>query len=68
MPDQLFLNEEKIVFYEQEKIWITTQDVIQTLKSVTEFIKRSIEDLLDYILTKQLTDKRLIKKALLLRI
>jgi SRSO17 transposase len=68
MLTQLFLNEEKIIFYEQEKLWMTTQDVIQTLKSVLEFVKRSIEDLLDYILTKQPPDKRLIKKSLLLRI
>lgn len=44
-----------------------TQEVIQTLKSVLEFVKRSIENLLDYILTKQPPDKRLVKKSLLLR-
>jgi hypothetical protein len=68
MLAQLFLNEEKIIFYEQEKIWTTTQDVIQMLKSVLQFVKRSIENLLDYILAKQPPDKRLIKKLLILRI
>jgi len=68
MLAQLFLNEEKIIFYEQEKIWTTTQDVIQMLKSVLQFLKRSIENLLDYILAKQPPDKRLIKELLILRI
>ncbi len=68
MLAQLYLNEEKIIFYEQEKIWMTTQDVIQMHKSVLDFVKRSIENLLDHILTKQPPDKRLIKKSLFLRI
>lgn len=68
MLAQLFLNEEKIQFYEQERLWMTTQDVIQTLKSVLHFVKRTIEDFLDYILTKQPPDKRLVKRSLFLRI
>lgn len=68
MLAQLFLNQEKILFYDQEIIWMTTQDVIQMFKSVLEFIKRSIENLLNYILSKQPPDKRGIKKLLLLRI
>jgi SRSO17 transposase len=68
MLAQLFLNDEKIHLYEQEKLWMTTQDVIQTLKSMLFFIKRSMENLLDYILAKQPPDKRLVKKNLYLRI
>lgn len=68
MLAQLFLNDEKIHLYEQEKLWMTTQDVIQTLQSMLFFIKRSIENLLDYILAKQPPDKRLVKKSLFLRI
>ncbi|WP_165760217.1 IS701 family transposase [Niastella populi] len=68
MLAQLFLNEEKIQLYEQEKLWTTTQDVIQSLKSVLQFVKRSIEDFLDYILAKQPPDKRLVKRSLYLRI
>jgi SRSO17 transposase len=68
MLAQLFLNKEKILFYNNEKIWMTTQDIIQALKSILSFVKRSIEYLLDYILAKQPPDKRLIKKSLLLRI
>lgn len=68
MLAQLFLNDEKIHLYEQEKLWLTIQDVIQTLKSMLSFVKRSIENLLDYILVKQPPDKRLAKKSLFLRI
>ena len=68
MLAQLFLNEEKVQFYEQEKLWMTTQDVIQSIKSVLQFVKRSIEDFLDYIITKQPPDKRLVKRSLYLRI
>ena len=68
MLAQLFLNEEKVQFYEQEKLWMTTQDVIQSLKSTLQFVKRSMEELLNYILAKQPPDKRLVKKSLYLRI
>lgn len=68
MLAQLFLNEEKIQLYEQEKIWMTTQDVIQSLKSVLQFVKRSIDDFFDYVLAKQPPDKRLVKRSLYLRI
>ena len=68
MLAQLFLNDEKIHLYEQEKLWMTTQDVIQTLQSMLFFIKRSIENLLDNILAKQPTGKRLVKISLFLRI
>lgn len=68
MLAQLFLNEEKIKLFEQEKLWMTTQDVILILKSVLTFIKRSTENLLDYILLKQPPDKRLITKKIFLRI
>lgn len=68
MLAQLFLNEEKIQLYEQEKLWITTQDVIQSLKSVLQFVKRSLEDFLDYIIAKQPPDKPLVKRSLYLRI
>ena len=68
MLAQLFINEEKVQLYEQEKLWMTTQDVIQSLKSVLRFVKRTIEDFLDCILSKQPPDKRLVKRSLYLRI
>jgi len=68
MLAQLFLNDEKIYHYEQEKLWMTTQDVIQSLKSTLQFVKRSIEELLNYILAKQPPDKRLVRKSIYLRI
>jgi SRSO17 transposase len=68
MLAQLFLNEEKIQLYEQEKLWMTTQDVIQALKSMLQFVKRRVENFLDYILTKQPPDKRLVRRSLFLRI
>jgi len=68
MLAQLFLNEEKIYHYEQDKLWMTAQDVIQTLKSTLQFVKRELTDLLNYILSKQPTDKRLVKNSLFLRI
>jgi SRSO17 transposase len=68
MLAQLFINQEKIYHYEQEKLWMTTQDVIQSLKSTLQFVKRGLETLLDYILTKQPPDKRLVRNLLFLRI
>lgn len=68
MLAQLFINEEKIQLYEQEKLWMTTQDGIQSLKSMLQFVKRSIDDFLNYILTKQPPDKRFVKRSLYLRI
>jgi SRSO17 transposase len=68
MLAQLFINDEKIYQYEQEKLWLTTQDVIQTLKSTLQFVKRGLTALLDYILAKQPPDKRLVRNLLFLRI
>jgi SRSO17 transposase len=68
MLAQLFINREKIYHYEQEKLWMTTQDVIQSFKSTLQFVKRSLEVFLDYILAKQPPDKRLVKNLLYLRI
>lgn len=68
MLAQLFINQEKIYHYEQEKLWMTTQDVIQSLKSTLQFVKRGVETLLDYILAKQPPDKRLVRNLLFLRI
>jgi len=68
MLAQLFINQEKIYHYEQEKLWMTTQDVIQSFKSTLQFVKRSLKVFLDYILAKQPPDKRLVKNLLYLRI
>jgi hypothetical protein len=68
MLAQLFLNEEKRIHYEHEKLWLTTQDIIQTIKSSLHFVKRSLEDLLDHILSKQPPDKHLVRRSLYLRI
>jgi SRSO17 transposase len=68
MLGQLFLNDEKIYHYEQSRLWLTTQDVIHSLKSMLGFAIRSIEILLKDILFKQPPDKRLVKHLLYLRI
>jgi SRSO17 transposase len=68
MLAQLFINQEKIQLYEQERLWVTTQDVLQSLKSMLKFVKRSMEDLLNYIIAKQPPDKRLVKRYIRLRI
>jgi SRSO17 transposase len=68
MLGQLFINEEKLYQYKQSTIWMTTQDVIHTLKSILGFVKRSLEELLNYIMLKQPPDKRLTKKLINVRI
>jgi|GEM_PF-6153602 len=47
---------------------MTTEDLIQSLKSTLQFAKRALEVFLDYILTKQSSGKRLVKNLLYLRI
>jgi SRSO17 transposase len=68
MLGQLFLNDEKIYHYEQSRLWLTTQDVIHSLKSMLGFAIRSLEILLKDILFKQPPDKSLVKHLLYLRI
>jgi SRSO17 transposase len=68
MLAQLFLNEEKILFYEHERLWMTTNDIIQSLKSILLFVKRSIEKMLEYILAKQPPDKHLVHKCIFMKI
>jgi len=68
MLGQLFINEEKNYHYEQSVIWMTTQEVIQSMKSIAGFVKQSLEDLLDNILRKRPTGKRLIKNLFHVRI
>ena len=68
MLGQLFINEEKWNQYEQSRIWMTTQDIIQSIKSLLGFIKRNLEELLNTILLKQPPDKRLVKKLIYVRI
>lgn len=68
MIAQLFVNDEKMQLYVYERLWVTTQDVLQALKSTMHFIKRTIENLMDYIMGKQPPDKRLVKKYIYLRI
>lgn len=68
MLGQLFINEEKWNHYEQATIWMTTQDVVHSLKSTLGFVKRTLEELLSHILAKQPPDKRLTKKLIYVRI
>jgi len=68
MLGQLFINEEKIYQYEQSAIWMTTQDVIHSIKSIMGFVKRSLEELLNNILRKQPPNKRSIKNLIYVRI
>jgi SRSO17 transposase len=68
MLAQLFLNEEKLFFFEQEQLSLSLQDIVRSLKSVLQFLNRSIESLLNNILSKQPPDKRLLKKSLYLQI
>jgi hypothetical protein len=48
MLSQLFINREKVRHYDQEKLWMTTQEVILSLKSTLQFVKSSVEVFLDY--------------------
>jgi SRSO17 transposase len=68
MLAQLFLNQEKIYHYVQSKLWLTTQDVIRSLKCVLRFVRKSIENFANDILLKQPPDKRLLYKLMHLRI
>jgi SRSO17 transposase len=68
MLGQLFITQEKLYQYKQTTIWMTTQDVIQSIKSVLGFVKRSLEELLRHILRKQPPNKRLTKKLIYVRI
>lgn len=68
MLGQYFLNKEKIEYLRDEKMWLTTSEIIQTLKSTAGFMIRTIEKLLDEIIAKQPPDKRLIDKLLYLQI
>lgn len=68
MLGQLFLNEEKIYHYQKSEIWLTTQDVIHSIRSILHSVLRNIEILLNNILAKQPPDKRLMKKLLYIRI
>lgn len=68
MLGQLFLNDEKVYHYEQSGLWLTTQDVIHSLKSMLGFAIRSIEILLNDILLKQPPHRRLVRNLLYLRI
>jgi SRSO17 transposase len=68
MLAQLFLNEEKIFHYEQSKLWLTTQHVIHSLKTVLRFVIKTLEQFLNDLLHKQPPDKRLLEKTMYLRI
>jgi hypothetical protein len=68
MLGQLFINEEKLYHYEQSTIWMTTQEVIHSIKSVIGFVKRTLEELFNHIIRKQPPDKRLTKKLIYVRI
>ena len=68
MLGQLFLNEERIYHYQQSAIWLTTQDVIHSIRAILHSVLRNIEVLIQSILAKQPPDKRLMKKLLYIRI
>lgn len=68
MLAQLFLNTEKIYYYQKADLWLTTQDVIATIKSMLRFVIKTIEKLLDAIVRKQPPYKRLLRKTIYLRI
>lgn len=68
MLGQLFLNEEKIYHYQQSEMWLTSQLVVDNIKQVIGFVKKSLEVFLNQIIRRQPPDKRLIKRELYLRI
>lgn len=68
MLGQLFLNEKKIFHYEQCALWLTSQDVIHSIRAIIHSVSPNIEILLNNILAKQLSDKRLMKRLLYIRI
>ncbi|WPQ63674.1 hypothetical protein SIO70_02215 [Chitinophaga sancti] len=67
MLAQLFLNTQKLFCYE-EKVWVTTQDIILLIRSVLKLTLRSIRNIIDDILAKQPPDYRKMKKLLFIRI
>lgn len=68
MLAQLFINEEKIYHYEQSNLWLTTQNVIYSLKTVIRLVLKTIDQFLKDIMLKQPPNKRLLKKLIYLRI
>lgn len=68
MLAQLFLNDEKTHHFEHSKLWLTTQDVLHTLKNAFGFVKKTLEDFLNDLILKQPPDKRLLTKQMYLRI
>ena len=68
MLGQLFLNEEKIFHYQQNVLWLTSQDVIHSIRAIIHKVSLNIEILLNNILEKQPPDRRLMKRLLYIRI
>lgn len=68
MVGQLFLNEEKIYHFENSSLWLTTQDVIHSIKAVLHSVLQNNEMLLNNIPAKQPPNKRLMKRLLYIRI
>ena len=68
MVGQLFLNEEKIHLYKQERLWLSTQDVIRVLRSTLKHVTQSLESLLIRILLKQPPNSVSLKRLLFIRI
>jgi SRSO17 transposase len=66
MLGQLFLNQEKLQLYAEEKIWLTVQDLILILRSLLKLAILPLDKILDGILAKQPPDKRLINRLLYL--
>lgn len=43
MVGQLFLNEEKIYHFENSSLWLTTQDVIHSIKAVLHSVLQKLK-------------------------
>ena len=68
MLGQLFLNQEKLQLYAEEKIWLTVQDLILILRSLLKLAILQLDKILDAILAKQPPDKRLMNRLLYIKI
>jgi hypothetical protein len=68
MLAQLFINTQKLHYYNDERLWFTTQDIILLVRSIFKMTLRTVTDLIRDILAKQPPDYSKLKKLLFIRI
>jgi SRSO17 transposase len=68
MLAQLFINTQRLHYYNDERLWFTTQDIILLIRSTFKMTLRTITNLIMDILAKQPPDYSKLKKLLFIRI